>query len=177
METNELYRMIEALLETSSTAASGPNTSDHTLEQLVRAPAAAPVVETQAAKTSTSQSSDSGIGDTILNTVLGGFPLFSLFKSLFDQGGTEDSVPPLVKYRLPAAVNQSAGYSAGTGFVPLEYSQSGLARTPAPQATQVTVQVNAMYSQSFLDHSDEIASAVRTAVLNSHSLRDVLTEL
>ena len=34
-----------------------------------------------------------------------------------------------------------------------------------------------MDSRSFLDHSDEIANAVREAVLNSHSLRDVLTEL
>jgi hypothetical protein len=34
-----------------------------------------------------------------------------------------------------------------------------------------------MDSQSFMDHSDEIASAVKAAILSSHSLNDVLAEL
>ena len=43
--------------------------------------------------------------------------------------------------------------------------------------TQVTVQVQAMDSRSFLDHSEEIARAVRQAMLNSHGINDVVTEL
>jgi len=34
-----------------------------------------------------------------------------------------------------------------------------------------------MDSKSFLDHSNEIANAVREAILNSHSLNDVVLEL
>jgi hypothetical protein len=34
-----------------------------------------------------------------------------------------------------------------------------------------------MDSQSFLDHSDDIANAVKAALLNSHSLSDVITDL
>jgi hypothetical protein len=39
------------------------------------------------------------------------------------------------------------------------------------------VQVQAMDSRSFMDHSDEIARAVREALLNAHSLGDVMSEL
>ena len=49
---------------------------------------------------------------------------------------------------------------------------------PAPQSsTQIVVLVNAMDSRSFMDHSDEIAQAVRTAMLNSSSLNDVISEM
>ncbi len=41
----------------------------------------------------------------------------------------------------------------------------------------VNVQVQAMDSRSFLDHSQEIARAVREAMLNSHALNDVVSEL
>jgi hypothetical protein len=43
-------------------------------------------------------------------------------------------------------------------------------------APQVTVQVNAMDSRSFLDNSDQIARAVREAILNSRALADVVGE-
>jgi hypothetical protein len=41
----------------------------------------------------------------------------------------------------------------------------------------ITVQVQALDSQSFMDHSDDIARAVREAILNSHSLNDAVSEL
>ncbi len=44
-------------------------------------------------------------------------------------------------------------------------------------APQITVQVQAMDSRSFLDHSEEIARAVRQAMLNSNGINDVITEL
>jgi len=180
MESSDLYRMIEALLASSgqtagsNAASNGPGQS---LEDLVRAPAPAPVVETPATKSTAQKSDGPGIGETIAGMLLGGLPLFSLFKGLFDSGNSEDTLPPLVKYQLPTAVNESLGYSANAGFVPLEYTQNGLPRAQASSTPQVTVQVNAMDSRSFLDHSEEIANAVREAVLNSNSLRDVLTEL
>ncbi len=34
-----------------------------------------------------------------------------------------------------------------------------------------------MDSRSFMDHSDDIARAVREALLNAHSLNDVMSEL
>jgi hypothetical protein len=61
-----------------------------------------------------------------------------------------------------------------------DYSQSGSPRAigSSPQSTtQITVQVQAMDSQSFMDHSQDIATAVREAVLNMHSLNDVISDL
>jgi hypothetical protein len=42
--------------------------------------------------------------------------------------------------------------------------------------TQITVQVQAMDSQSFLDHSNDIALAVRQAMLETSVLNDVIRE-
>ena len=43
--------------------------------------------------------------------------------------------------------------------------------------TQVTVNVQAMDSRSFLDRSGDIAAAVREAMLNMHSINDVVNDL
>jgi hypothetical protein len=51
----------------------------------------------------------------------------------------------------------------------MDYNQQ-----PAPQ---ITIQVQAIDSRSFQDHSAEIAQAVREAMLNSHALNDVVNEL
>ncbi len=53
---------------------------------------------------------------------------------------------------------------------------------PAGQAgpgagPQITIQVQAMDSRSFLDHSHDIAQAVREAMLNLHALNDVVNDL
>ena len=48
---------------------------------------------------------------------------------------------------------------------------------PAPAAPQVTVNVNAMDSQSFMDRSTDIASAVREAMLNMHPINGVVANL
>jgi hypothetical protein len=48
----------------------------------------------------------------------------------------------------------------------------------APGASpQVTVNVSAMDSQSFMDRSSDIASAVREAMLNLHPINDVVANL
>jgi len=44
-------------------------------------------------------------------------------------------------------------------------------------SSQITVQVQAMDSQSFLDHSGDIALAVRQAMLQSSVLNDVIREV
>lgn len=181
MENTELYRMIEALLaganvpaapsETAAQPAAGrPEDVIQRVAEPVLQDADVPLVS----QNSSSGSTGGGIAGTILKTLLGGLGVVSLFKGLFD-GASEPVVPALAKYQPPASLNEETGYSTQQGFVPLSYDQSGVVR--APVSPQVTVQVNALDSRSFLDHSDEIASAVREAVLHSHNLRDVLTEL
>ena len=53
---------------------------------------------------------------------------------------------------------------------------STASQTPSA-APQITIQVQAMDSRSFLDHSQDIAQAVREAMLNMHSLNDVVSDL
>ena len=50
-------------------------------------------------------------------------------------------------------------------------------RTATAPAPQITVNVQAMDARSFLDRSNDIALAVRDAMLNLNSINDVVNEL
>jgi len=93
------------------------------------------------------------------------------------------------------------GADASGGIGSADYDQFGMPRAyggltssmstpansgiPAPTAAgttgaaspQVNVTVQAMDSQSFLDHSSEIAQAVRQAMLSLSSVNDVVNDL
>lgn len=131
---------------------------------------------------STTKGSGSSIGSTvggITSSILGSglSPIISGLISLFGGGSTQQLSAP-TPFTLPAAVNYQAGVAAPGQIVPVDSGQSGQPRAQAASsAPQVTVQVNAMDSQSFLDHSDDIADAVKAAILNSHSLNDVISDL
>jgi hypothetical protein len=106
-------------------------------------------------------------------------PLLSGLLKLFGGGGDKkEEPPPLVKYSWPPSIQfegsiSRSGAAAGTSWLEPGGPQEG-ASTPGPQ---ITVQVQAIDSRSFLDHREEIAQAVREAMLNSHSLNDVVNEL
>ena len=59
----------------------------------------------------------------------------------------------------------SAGRRRGAFGVDYGEGGSAAAATAASASQQITVQVQAMDSQSFLDHSNDIAVAVRQAML------------
>jgi hypothetical protein len=124
---------------------------------------------------------------------------------LFQSGGTPAPPPALVKYAMPDPI-YFEGADTGSDVSGADYDQMGMPRTysaarsgasaqastmaapgssgsgvpsgpsgaPAPQ---ITVNVQAMDSQSFLDHRSEIAQAVRDAMLNSNSINDVVNDL
>jgi len=59
----------------------------------------------------------------------------------------------------------------------VDSAQGGMPRPVVERAApQITVQVQAMDSQSFLDRSGDIARAVRQAMLESSILNDVVRE-
>ena len=125
----------------------------------------------------------------VFTSGLGLVPLLSGLFGLFGGGGKEEP-PPLVKYAMPEKIYfQSA--DVGANIFSADYDQMGLPRayipTPAPAAPsgaapasvtpQISVNVQAMDARSFLDHSADIAQAVRQAMLNLNSLNDVVNDL
>jgi len=145
---------------------------------------------TRAISVNTQVQSSRGVGTTAVRAMenaskfLGGglafMPLVSGLVSLFR--GSTPELPPLAPYVAPPALRLDGGVSSAyAGVTPVDYGQDGLPRPVIAQqaapTTNVTVQVQAMDSRSFLDHSAEIARAVREALLNSHSLNDVINEM
>jgi hypothetical protein len=139
-----------------------------------------------AQNTGSKGSSGSSVGSTVesvASSFLGGglsslSPLLGGLLSLFGGGGQTVAAP--LPYMLPASVQSQAGLtsSAPGQVAPVSYGETGQPRAQsASTSPQVTIQVNAMDSQSFLDHSDDIAMAVKQAILNSSSLNDVISSL
>ena len=124
------------------------------------------------------------IATTVLESGLGVIPLVTGLIGLFSGG---DSTPaPLTKYAMPGKIDFE-GADTGSGTSDMDYDQMGTPRpynaasaasSPASSpASQITVNVQAMDSQSFLDHSNDIAQAVRNAMLNLSSINDVVSNL
>ncbi len=155
------------------------------------------------ASTVLSNNGSSGDGsstvETILSTVFksgfGLIPLVGGLLGLFGGGGSETTMP-LVKYALPPTLEFQAAQNEW-GLEASDYDQMGmprmleessisasqergngnLASSPGRQTAQITVNVNAMDARSFLDRSNDIAAAVRDAMLNLNSINDVVNDL
>ena len=160
---------------------------------VINAQTQATSANTEALAQNTQVRGSSSTGSSVTNTIntvsqfLGGglslMPLVSIFASLFGGGGGSEP-QPLVPYSMPPSLQ----LESTTNYQSVVWGQNGLPRAaggqtpnalsaPSTAAPQITVQVQALDSQSFLDHSAEIAQAVRQAMLNMNSLNDVVTEL
>jgi hypothetical protein len=90
-----------------------------------------------------------------------------------------------VDYFSAAQLPLSNSYSSLAGTLPVDSadttnvgsSVSNTNETNNQQGHSILVQVQAMDSQSFMDHSHEIAQAVRQAMLNLSSVNDVILDL
>lgn len=110
-------------------------------------------------------------------------PVISGLLRLFGRGSEPAPQPVLPRFALPDPLATEAAITqdGGSPLQALRYSQQGLPQTipaavPAP-GPAVTVNINAIDSRSFLDHSDEIARAVRAAMLENHDLNGVISEI
>jgi hypothetical protein len=147
-----------------------------------------PSSSSSSSSASSTSTSGGGIGDTLesvgLDVLKSGFGIIPIVGSLLGLfGGGSDPLPTLTKYQMPASIDYTAaevngqivgGDSNQTGG---DRSFGGSPSSVATAATGITVNVQAMDSQSFLDHSADIAAAVRDAMLNLNSINDVVNEL
>lgn len=130
-------------------------------------------------------------GRTLARVFTSGFglsPLLSGLVRLF-QRQDEPKMAPLIKYMPPPPIHFE-GYVSRTTYSRASEDFAGQA-TVGPSVRwregpnvgvggaplNITVQVQAIDSRSFLDHSWEIARAVKEAMLESHSLNDVVMDL
>lgn len=169
-------------------------------------PTPATAARSQASKATTADNSGSTAGalaSTILKSGFGLAPLVAGLVSLF-KGGEPEAAPALVKYALPSSIQFQAAQS-DSRMTALDYDQMGLARRHSIQLTeqndqatkngdgqrpaqsqqapqsgnsqQITVNIQAMDARSFMDRSNDIALAVRDAMLNLNPINDVVNEL
>ena len=123
-------------------------------------------------------SSFGGLGGGLLSDLGLLSPIVSGIMSLFGIG-SKPAPAPLPFYTPPPSVQMSDTFRtvspsavAATSAAPS--ISGGGAASAAPQ---VTVNVSAMDSQSFMDRSSDIANAVRSAMLNLHPINDVIASL
>jgi hypothetical protein len=120
-------------------------------------------------------------------------PIISGIIGLF--GGHNNAPPALTPFVLPSSVRLDAAIGPKDQFFPASHGANGLPKlngvaaitrsnattTQQTTAQQVTAQqINVappLDSRFFLDHSDQIALAVKDAMLHSSSLNDVITDL
>src|SRR5579871_6797071 len=110
-----------------------------------------------------------GVAGGMASSVLGGAgllsPILSGIASLF--GGGSSPPQPLRIYTPPPPVSISGTVNSAAPPAPSQ----------ANATQQVTVNVNALDSRSFVDHSDDIANAVREAMLNMHPINGVIASI
>ncbi|MBI3694055.1 MAG: hypothetical protein HY238_04345 [Acidobacteria bacterium] len=123
-------------------------------------------------------------GGGLLGGILkSGFGLASLglqIAGLFG-GGSGEQPAPLTRFVEPARLALEVANTENIleGFPRADRDQRGQVRAEQPVLVQpqVTVNVSAMDSRSFLDHSEQIAQAVREAMLYMHPVNDLISEL
>jgi len=154
---------------------------------------AAPRAPATKAVSSTKPASGGGVSagsvaKTIFESGLGLIPLIGGLIGLFDGGS--NSPPPLTKYVMPPSLDFQAADSGGA-LTGVSYDQMGNPRTagsssanassaggvPGQTATQSAASSQNVDARWFLDHSSDIAAAVRNAMLNLNSINDVVNDL
>lgn len=133
------------------------------------------------------------VAKTVLESGLGLIPLISGLIGLFG-GGSSSTPPPLTKYVMPRSIDFEAADSDGA-LSNVGYDQMGTPRALSQPSTsaggsasgssggagaaQAPTAANGqtLDARWFMDHSADIAAAVRNAMLNLNSINDVVNDL
>ena len=127
-----------------------------------------------------------GGGGGLFGSFLGGFSkmlgiaslglsILSLFR------GRGEPKLELTPYQEPLPSSREVGYSGISGLPPVDHEAGGMPRSipppSAPPPVQVTVNVSAMDSRSFMDHAPLLAQADRDAMLHMHPINQVVRDV
>ncbi|MBI1356540.1 MAG: hypothetical protein GC160_19535 [Acidobacteria bacterium] len=122
-----------------------------------------------------------GQGGGVGSFLKGGFGLAPLAGSIVGlfRGGSDESEPEPTPFHLPPSIALERANGPLGSLAPTVGEAGGAVRRVASRtaATEITVNIQAMDSQSFLDRSQDIARAVRDAMLHMHPVNDVIDEL
>jgi hypothetical protein len=159
------------------------------VEQLRRAVTQSSIATQPVKSTSgTGEGEKGSSAQTVLKTlglVTGVGPIAAGLISLFGSRSSETAVPSM-PFEPPPPVAIEAGLTADRQFTGATYASDGTPRSAGTNpgggnshraVPPIQINVQAMDSRSFLDRSDDIARAVREAMLHSHALNDVVSEL
>jgi hypothetical protein len=142
---------------------------------------------TQTARGTTSAGSLGQVASGIFGGPLGFLsPVLKGILGLFGGGASQPAPLPVYIPPPPISISESV-YPSGALATDTSLGQpagpapsAAAAVTPSARqstAPNITVNVSAMDSQSFLDRSNDIANAVRLAMLNLHPINDVVADL
>ena len=113
-----------------------------------------------------------------------GFGLAGLSVKIAGLFGKKKARPVFSTFELPPSLSLEVANTDNilAGFPRIARGQRGAVREIQPEAAsapqpQVVVNVNAMDTQSFMDRSNDIARAVRDAMLHMHPVNDLIGEL
>ncbi len=121
---------------------------------------------------------NSSKGTNILTSLFLG-PVFKGLFSLFGSGGAEQEAVPLTKFSFPdqgrtdlAASLRSDGRASG-----VRSDAFGLTQAAPVSQAPIQISIQALDARSILDRSDDIAAALKQAMLSNHEINDSLNEI
>ena len=100
--------------------------------------------------------------------------LFSLFNR-----SSEDQPAPRAQYAFPqeARSDLSATLGGDGQNMGIRSNALGLSQAAAPAPASITISIQALDARSILDRSDDIAAALKQAMLSNHDINDNLREI
>ena len=183
---NGVAQILGSTLQDASDSVTQANKQLAELQAIQQAMLASTAQNTQALNANTSAKGGGSAAASTVGNVIAGImgqgsiltPIIGGLMSLFGHGEAAPQ-PVFSTSTLPAPVQVETSLARSSmpdaPAAPVPRSTAG--QSAAGGSPQIQIQVQAIDSRSFLDHSSEIAEAVRHALLNSHSLGDVIAEL